>query len=327
MKILVLGSKKRTKTYLPDTKTAREAQIVVAEMDCSREEILSMGRDCSVIIADAISTVDRQMIEAMPDLALIHSEGVAYNRIDIKAAREHGIPVCNQKGANAAAVAEHTVMLMLSLLKSELPGNAAVLAGKQMETKQYLMVHGIHELSEMKVGLVGFGDIGKALARLLVPFGPEVFYNKRHRESEETERTLHARYLALPELLSTCDIVSLHVPVTPETTLMCNAAFFEAMRQGSYFINTARGELVDNGALVDALLSGKLAGAGLDTIAPEPVPADHPLLHLPEEVQRRVILTPHIAGVTSGFFKRAWRTIFENIDRQAAGEPLLNQVN
>jgi phosphoglycerate dehydrogenase-like enzyme len=98
------------------------------------------------------------------------------------------------------------------------------------------------------------------------------------------------------------------------------------MKNGSYFINTARGEIVGNAALKDALLAGKIIGAGLDTVAPEPVQEDHMLLHLPEEIQRRVIITPHIAGVTTGFFRRAHRTIWENIQRVKNGEEPVNQV-
>lgn len=327
MKVLFLGNRERIETYLPrDMAIVSRSEIAVLPMDAAPEQVIEAGHDANVVVVDAIAKLTRAQIEQMPDLILIHSEGVAYNGIDIACARERHIPVCNERGANARAVGEHTVMLMLALLRSLPSGSQAVLSGRQIEMKEYLMVHGIHELSEMQVGLYGFGAIARETARLLIPFGPKVHYYCRRAADKADEEQYHASYLPEEDLLAQSDIISLHVPVTPETSGLCGKRFFARMKDGSYFINTARGQIVDNEALCEALISGKLQGAGLDTIAPEPVQKDNPLLNLPPQVQSRVILTPHIAGVTSGFFKRAHRTIWENIERAEKGEALVNRI-
>ena len=148
----------------------------------------------------------------------------------------------------------------------------------------------------MQNRLIGFGHIAKATAQRLAPFGCELFYDSAHRKDPETEKAFSVTYLPLGELLAACDIISLHAAVTPQTCGMVNAAFLSQMKNGSYLINTARGELVDHLAVKEALFSGKLAGAGFDTLSPEPVPADHPLVRLPPEVEDRVVFSPHLAA-------------------------------
>ena len=281
--------------------------------------------DC--IIADAIAKVPKALIDGMPNLKLIHSEGVAYNGIDLVAAAERGIPVCNCKGMNAKAVAEQAVLLMLALLRTLIPGDEAVRQAKQIEMKQRRMVEGIDELGDVTVGIIGLGDIGQATAKLLDAFGTHVLYYNPHRKSEQIERECHVTYLPEDELLAQSDIVSLHMPVTPETVGSIDAEFIGKMKPGSYLINTARGELVDQEALCQALVSGHLAGAGLDTLAPEPVTADNPLLNLPSEAASKVVFSPHLGGITQAFFFRAHKLVWENIARVAAGDKPVNIVN
>lgn len=326
MKVVFIGDPARTKKYMPNTEFARGAEVVVVPIEASEDEVISKSEGAAAIVADAISKVTRREMESVPTLRIVQSEGAAYDKIDVEAAKELGIYVCNQKGANATAVAEHTVMLMLALLRSLASGYESVLEGRQIEEKTYLMVHGIKELSEVKIGLYGFGAIAKETARLLAPFGPETVYYSRTRASKETEERFGVSYEDVKDMLASCDIVSMHVPVTPQTAGMCDAGFFAQMKDGAYFVNTARGDLVDNDALADALKSGKLAGAGLDTVAPEPVAEDNVLVNLPPEVQRKVIITPHIAGVTSGFFARAHRAIWENIELVMNGKEPHNKV-
>ena len=189
------------------------------------------------------------------------------------------------------------------------------------------MVEGITELSACKVGLVGFGDIGRAAAERLAPFGCELYYYTRHRRTPEEERRYGVTYLPLEELAETCDIVSLHCAVTDETRNMVDEDFLARMKPTAYLINTARGDLVDNNALRLALTEGRIAGAGLDTLAPEPVPADHPLVTLPPEIQRRVILAPHLGGITEASFRRAHAHMWRNAQRLAAGERPDSVVN
>lgn len=327
MKLLVIGDEKRFNKYLPDFDIVGRVETVVAARGTSDAEIVELAGDVDFIVADAISPVSAQLMDAFPSLKLIHSEGVAFNAIDVAAARERGILVCNNAGVNAGAVAEQAVLLMLACLRSLVEGDAAVRQGRQIEMKERLMVEGIRELGDCTVGLVGLGAIAEQTAIRLRPFGCDVAYWNRHRRSEEKEAELGVRYLPLDELARTCDIVSIHVPVAPETENMVDAGFLASMKQDAILINTARGEIVDQVALASALENGTIGAAGLDTLSPEPVQPDHPLAVLEGQAARRLVLSPHIGGVTEGMFRRAWATIWNNIALVAAGEQPVNIVS
>ena len=326
MKVLIIGDKTRTEKYLPDLPVVRESEWVVAERGSSDEQLLSSAADADVIFADAISPVSAQLIAGMPNLKMIHSEGVAFDAIDVDAARSRGIYVCNNKGANAVAVAEQTMMLMLGICKFGRVGDVAVRAGRQIQVKEQLMVSGIGEVAGSTVGLIGFGDIAREVAKRCQAFGARVLYNKRTPLDAAAERELGVAYASLDSLLGQSDFVSIHCPVTPATQGMCDDGFFAKMKPGAYLINTARGQIVDNDACVRAIKSGRLAGAAFDTVAPEPVMPDNPLLQLEGADADKVLFAPHIGGVTSNMFKRAHRSMWENVARIAADETPLNVV-
>lgn len=322
MKILILGTRARYETYLPPLPFIRQQELVFLDKDSSEEEILKQAADAGILFADAITPVRASLIRQMPKLKLIHSEGVAYDKIDLDAARERGIWVCNNKGCNAGAVAEQAILLMLMLLRHAVTGDRAVREGRQMEMKE-----GLTELSACRVGLVGFGNIARATAERLIPFGCEIYYYSRHRCPREEEERFGATYLPLEELAARCDIVSLHCPVTEETRGMVDGAFLGRMKKTACLINTAGGELVDNEALRQALLEGTIAGAGLDTIAPEPVTADHPLASLPASAGERLVLSPHLGGITEAAFRRCHFHMWRNAERVADGHKPDNIVN
>ena len=326
MKVLAIGNEARTRKYLPDLAIAREADLVCAKRGTPDDMLLSLAADADVIVADAISPIDDTLISSMANLKLVHSEGVAFNAIDVASAKRHGVAVCNCAGVNAGAVAEQTIMLMLMCLRRALEGDRAVRSGNQIRLKEQMMVEGFSELGDCTVGFVGFGAIAQAAARYLKPWGCEMVYNKRHPLDAAAEGELGARYMALDDLLSTCDVVSLHVPVTDETRGMVDDAFLGKMKLGAVLVNTARGDIVDQNALAHALEEGKIAAAGLDVLTPEPVTTDNPLLNLSPEASARCVFSPHIGGVTEGMFYRAHRMVWENIARVATGEPLVNRV-
>ena len=327
MKMLVIGDAQRAEKYLPDMPFAKSCLVEVAARGMSDDEILDMAADADFIMADAISPVSAHLIEHMPNLKLIHSEGVAYNAIDLDAARKAGVFVCNNAGVNAGAVAEQTVLLMLALLRRLVLGDRTERQGGQMRMKEQTMVEGMKELSECKVGLIGFGDIARAAAERLRAFGCELYYTTPRRKSEELESRYGVRYLPLEELVRTCDIISLHTPVTNETRGMVNRDFLSRMRPDALLINTARGDLVDNEALREAIIAGRIAGAGLDTVYPEPTTADNPLVDLPPECADRVIFSPHIGGITTSTFKRAHRLIWQSFEDVCQGKRPRNIVN
>ena len=263
----------------------------------------------------------------MKNLKLIHSEGVGYQGVDMAAAKECGVYVCNCKGMNASAVAEHAVLLMLGVLRDVCGGDRNVRAGRQIETKENYMIEGsLTELSECTVGLIGFGDIAKATARLLRAFGAKVFYTKKSPAPPDVETRYGVSFLPQDELLAVSDIVSLHAPVNDETRYMADTAFFEKMKDTAYLINTSRGELVDSKALVTALESGSIAGAGLDTIDGEPVKSDNPLLQISEEAGKKLLLSCHIGGITRASFSRGYAMILEAMEAVARGEKPANIV-
>ena len=306
----------------------RENFEMYANWDGAAWDIIHMGNgepdpksvtatDADVLVVDAIMKIGPEIIENMPSLKLVHSQGVAFNGIDTDSARKAGVYVCNNAGVNAQPVAEQTILLILSLLKKFRWGEDMVYTGRQMEAKMDSFKNGIPELGGLKVGIVGLGAIGKALAALLMSFGCKVSYYTRSGDQGISGLS----YMPLEELYATSDIVSLNVPVTPETTDMINSESLKLFKRGAILINAARGELMDHEAVVDALKSGQLSGLGTDTLSPEPFLLDNPVIAaLPEDMRYRVALSPHIAGITAGTFIRVYERIKKNIEAVAKGE-------
>jgi phosphoglycerate dehydrogenase-like enzyme len=327
MKILVIGSRARYEKFSAGELDRRRDAVVFCDRGSRDEELLAAGQDAEIVLADAIAPVSGSLIKKMPHLKMIHSEGVAYDKIDLGAARERGIAVCNNKGCNAAAVAEQTILLMLAFLRKAIAGDREVRAGRQIQMKERSMVEGITELGDCAVGLIGFGDIARATAIRLKAFGCGLYYYTPRQKPPETEAAFGARYAALEDLAGLSDIVSIHAAVTPETTGMINAVFLGKMKRTAFVVNTARGEIVDNLALREAIIAGTIAGAAFDTLYPEPTPADHPLVDLPDVCRDKVIYAPHLGGITTGSFKRMHRNMWENAARIERGEKPLNVVN
>ncbi|MCM1114932.1 MAG: hypothetical protein NC397_05490 [Clostridium sp.] len=284
---------------------------------------LLAAKDTEVLLVDAMGVVDREIISALPGLKLIMSEGVGYQGIDVEYAKSCGIPVCNNKGVNDTAVAEDTLLLILGCLKSIITGNQCVYDGRQIEVKKASFGR-IRELGECTVGLVGFGDIARMTAKFLNAFGARVLYTNRTRY-EALEQEYNVEYADLDILLKQADFVSLHLAVTEDTAGIVDEQFLSKMRNDAFLINTARGDLVNNQALLDALLNNEIAGAGLDVIAPEPIMADNILLD--ERIKDKLVITPHIAGITHLTVKKIYQNIWENISRCMSNEPFKNRVN
>ena len=253
------------------------------------------------------------MIAAAPKLKLIQKIGVGVNTINLEAAIARGIPVCNLPGTNARAVAELTLALMLATLRRVPRFDAGLRNGMWLDPQ---LQDGIGELGGRVVGLVGYGAIPRLLAPVLVALGCHVIYAARRRVADAL-----GAWRPLDALLAEADVVSLHLPLTEDTANLIDAAALARMKPGAILVNTARGGLVDPPALEAALRTGRLAAAGLDVFAQEPIDAADPLLRLPN-----VVLTPHIAWLTTGTFDRSFAVAAENCRRLAAGEALLHRV-
>ena len=254
-------------------------------------------------------------IEQAPRLRLIQKLGVGVDTIDLEAARARGIAVCNMPGANTRAVAELTLLLMLATLRRLCELDRQTRAGRGW-TLDAELVDSLGELGGRTVGLVGFGAVGKCLAPMLQGIGAHVIYTSR-AEADGAP----ARFVALPALLSDADVVSLHVPLTPQTKAMIDDRAINSMKPGAVLVNTARGGLVDYDALHRALAGGRLRGAGLDVFESEPVNPAHPLFQLPN-----VFVTPHVAWFTSETLQRGLTIFLENCRRLRDGEGLLHRV-
>ena len=328
MKTLVIGNRERYEKYMPaDLPFVKETEIVFCKWGTSDEEILAAAGDASFIAVDAMASVSGNLIRNMPNLKVIHSEGVGYQGVDVEEATKQGVYVCNCKGVNAGAVAEQAVLLMLALLRNVVVGDRVERKGGQIQMKERMMLEGIREVSDCKIGLIGFGDIAKATAERLYPFGCDMYYYSLHKKDEEIEKQYHVSYLSLEELASTCDIISIHAPANDNTKGMINEHFISLMKPDAFLVNTARGDLVDNEALRNALISGIIAGAGLDTITPEPTTKDNPLVALPAECADRVIYSPHIGGITTSTFRRAHHMLWQAFSDYSEGKKPANVVN
>ena len=268
--------------------------------------------DCDVLW-HVLKRCTAGMIAAAPRLRLIQKIGVGVNTIDLDAAKARGIPVCNLPGTNSRAVAELTLALMLAVVR-RLPRFDASL--RQGVWTDLALQDGVGELGGKTVGLIGYGSIPRMLAPILAAMGCEVIYTARNEARDAV-----GRFVPLASLLEQSDIISLHVPLTPATEAMIDWAALKRMKPGAILINTARGGIVDQAALIDALRSGHLGGAGLDVFAEEPVPPGEDLLRIDN-----VVLTPHIGWLTTGTFDRSIAQAAENCRRAAAGEPLLHRV-
>ncbi|QNU65075.1 hydroxyacid dehydrogenase [Vreelandella titanicae] len=251
-------------------------------------------------------------VAAGKSLRVISKHGAGVDNIDIDAATQHGIQVIRAAGGNAVSVAEHTVALMFSTIKRLLPLDAGMRAGR-WEKAGFLG----RELSGMRLGLVGGGAIAAAVAKLVKGMDLDVLVYDPYASVDAIEAMGARRAERIEDLLRQSDIVSLHCPLTESNTHMLNAAMLALMPADSYVINTSRGGLIDEAALLAALESGHIAGAGLDTFEQEP-PLDVNALAASE----RVILTPHIAGVTKEAGKRVGELAVSGIVDFLAGETL-----
>ena len=254
-----------------------------------------------------------------PKLKLVQTLSAGYNTYDLDAARAAGVPICNNGGANATAVAEHAIMLMLAVSRNLISVHDGVVSGRWRgndfnSTKLY-------ELEDKVLGIVGLGNIGTKVARRAKAFDMRVQYYDINRLTTAQEDSLGIRFALFPEILKTSDYVSLHCPLMPETKHIMNAKTFAMMKPGSYIVNTGRGPLIDEAALAAALDKGQLAGAALDVVEKEP-PTDSPILG-----RDNVIITPHTAFYSEEALLDLQAKAAEEVVRVLSGQAPKNPVN
>ncbi|MEC8135653.1 MAG: 2-hydroxyacid dehydrogenase [Pseudomonadota bacterium] len=302
-------------TDFPDAATAAQeitpSGFELAVVAARSQEYKDALKDSSYLVGFVDSLVDDELFETGPNLKLIQLLSAGYDRADIEAARKAGVPIANNGGANSVAVSEHAVLLMLAVSRQLVRQHTSVAAGnwRGNETPR------VHELRNKTLGIVGLGTIGKKTARLAAAFGMNIIYYDIARLAEHEEDAIGVRFRLLKELLRESDLISLHTPLNDTTRHLIDAEELSLMKESAILVNTARGPVINEAALYDALVEGKILAAGLDVFDQEPPQPDNPLFKLDN-----VILSAHLAGPTFESNITRVRNAFDNVQRVARGE-------
>ena len=279
----------------------------------SKAEQSKLLADADVVMI-AGTFIEGDVIRQAPRLKMIQKWGIGVDKIDLAAAKERNILVSITSGATSVPVSEHTLMLMLAVSRRLPLAHRSLGQGGWIATELRTVCS---KLDGKTVGLFGFGGIAQHVAKRLKGFDVEVIYHTRNRVAPAIEDQLQARYVDFETLIAQSDILSLHAPLSEQTFHRFNADTFAKMKRGAILINTARGELIDEPALIQALQQGQLSGAGLDTFEAEPPSADNPLLHMDQ-----VVATPHSAGGVYDNLPNLVGHMFRNIELFQRGLPI-----
>lgn len=283
---------------------------------CHEDDVATLRRELSW--ADVVWHVLRPLsgddLRRGARLRLVHKLGAGVNTIDVDTATGLGIAVANMPGANAASAAEGTVLLMLAAMRHLCELDASTRAGRGWPTDATLG-ETVRDIGSCTVGLVGYGNIARRVERIVAAMGARVVHTSTVHDGT-------AQWRPLPDLLAESDIVSLHIPLTGQTEHLIDRSALDLMRPSAVLVNTARGAIVDESALTEALREGRLSAAGLDVFTVEPVDPGNPLLHLDN-----VVVTPHVVWYTKDTMRRYLTEAIDNCRRLRDGEDLLNVVN
>lgn len=290
-----------------------EATGWVVREKTARDEVVSALADAQVAITNKVR-LERAALEQLPNLKLICVAATGYDCVDIAACRDQGITVCNAPAYSAVSVAESVIASLFALRRHLLAYGAA--SASLWPNSSHFCVHGapIQDLQGSTLGIIGRGDIGSRVARLARALEINVLFAE-HRGAQQ----VRAGYTSFDEVLARSDALTLHCPLTSQTRYLIGAAQIARMKPGALLINTARGPLVDENAVLKGLESGHLGGAALDVLHVEPPQADHPLLH---SNHPNLLVTPHVAWASQSSVARLKATLTSNIAAFAAGKPV-----
>ncbi len=276
------------------------------------EQVVERLRGADAAITNKVP-ITAALLDEMPGLRFIAVAATGVDHVDLAACRERGVAVANVPAYSTQSVAEHTVMLMLALRRNLFAYRDALGSGEWARSERFaLFDRPIHELAGTTLGIVGYGAIGRKVARMAEALGMRVLVSERKGET-----TLRSGRIAFEQVLREADVLSLHLPLAGGSENLLGPAEFAAMKPGALLINTARGALIDEQALVDAFTAGRIGGAGLDVFHTEPLPADHPLIGLQGP---RLILTPHQAWASREAMATLAREVVANLEAWARGE-------
>ncbi|MBC7542454.1 MAG: hypothetical protein H7338_06965 [Candidatus Sericytochromatia bacterium] len=289
-----------------------EADLVLCHSQDPDELAAAIAPATALVMAWNKTLIDERILAESPRLRLIQKLSAAFEDIDVAAATARGIVCCQNAGTNAPAVAEHVVMVTLAQRRRLVPGHIGVTAGRWEPIE--MMAAGLHELGGATVGLIGFGQIGQAIAERLQGFGVHLLVAQRRPVAPALIDRYRLTQLPLDDLLAASNVVSVQVPLTRETTGLLDARRLALLPDGATLINVARGQVVAHGPLLAELQRGRIQ-ACLDVFDAEPVDPQDPLLHLPN-----VLLTPHLAGLTHEVRERVLALAGRNLAKMLAGD-------
>jgi phosphoglycerate dehydrogenase-like enzyme len=293
-------------------------ELVTLDADSDDERKRKIA-DCEAVIV-AAKPMRREFVDAAPRLRLLHHQGVGYqDTVDVAALKARNVALALTPAGTTIGVAEHTVMLTLAVCKRLAFADSELRQGRWHinSLRPYSF-----ELFGRTVGYVGMGRIGREAAARFKAFGTAgLYHDPVVRLSADEERALGVSRVPFDELIARADVITLHVPSGKDTRHLIDAAALGRMKPEAIVINTARGTIIDEPALVRALQEGRIAGAGLDVFEDEPFTPENPLAALPN-----VVLTPHIAAGTRDALKTKMRALFQNVQRFFAGQPMENEV-
>lgn len=318
MKIVILDAYTSNPGDLSWDKFSALGELCVYERT-AKEEILERCKDAEIILDNKV-VLDRETLAQLPKLKYIGVLATGYNIIDVQAATELGITVCNVPTYSTRAVAQLTFALILEFYNGVAAHNEAVHAGEWTACKDFCFQKTpLLELSGKTFGIVGFGKIGQEVAKIADVFGMNILCCVKSPKPQPSFENF--RFVSLDELAEKSDIISFHCPLTQETKGLVNAEFISKMKNNAIIINTARGPIIDEKALAAALDSGKIAGAAVDVLSCEPPKSDNPLLSC-----KNCIITPHIAWAGYETRERLLEIVYQNLKSFLDGEPI-NVVN
>jgi glycerate dehydrogenase len=277
------------------------------------DQVAERLSNATIAISNKLSLREAELSQ-LPDLKLIAAAATGSDNIDLVYCRRRGIAVSNTRGYAVNSVPEHVLMLMLALRRNLLAYRTDVRNGKWQQSKQFcLLTHKIRDLKQSTLGIIGYGSIGQAMARLGESIGTRLLIAE-HKNAE----TIRGGRAPFTDTLRQSDVVTLHCPLTDETRDLLGEAEFAMMKPGALLINTARGALVDDAALIEALQTGRIAGAGYDALREEPPRQDSPLLELDLP---NFIITPHVAWASDEAVQALADQVIDNIEAFVAGTP------
>lgn len=278
----------------------------------TEDALISVVGDADYILASGRVKINRAVLEKASKLKMVQRTGVGLDSLDLDALKNKKIPLYVNQGVNSQSVAEHTILLILACLRKLTLLDRNTKSGIWRKQEQGIATY---ELQGKTVGIVGMGNIGRKVAALLAAFGANVVYYDQYRQAENTEKELKITYQPLETVLMEADVLTMHCPLTEKTRHLIRRDTLQNMKDGVIIVNTARGELIDEGALLDAIESGKVAFAGLDVHAEEPIAKGDRLT-----ASDKVIATPHIGGVTFDSFHMMMKAAMRNIEKFEKGE-------